>query len=67
MVGGNDILEFEEKNIEQLEEDFLMQYSHAELKEFILNRSSYTDTFKDDHEKEWFDYVEESFSNYGRD
>lgn len=44
-MNGNDLLEHEEAHREELEKDFLMQFSHSDLKDFILLDESSMERF----------------------
>ncbi len=64
MTNSNDLLEYEESNLEQLEEYFLMQYKHEHLRAFILHDESIMSKFKDTFKGDWSTHVEESYTNH---
>ena len=61
MVNGNDLLEYEQENIEQLEREFSIE---NDLSEYVLvNREDVFNEFKENLIDEWNEHVMDSFNN----
>ena len=61
MTNGNDILCFMEDNFDTLEDSFLMSFTHDQLKTFILKHDRVINLFRDTHDNEWSNHVEDEF------
>ena len=67
MTNGNTFLEFEEKNIERLEKDFIKEHQE-EFKIFSnclinLGTEDIIDKFIKENQEEWKNFIEEEFNN----
>jgi hypothetical protein len=61
MVNGNDVLEWEEQNTQDLEIKFLDSLTHNRLKAMLLASGDLMDKLKEDFPDEWGLFVAEQF------